>query len=53
MPKLEDVKVRKCATCGERKSCTYTSDPFDDEINGDDTPAWYCDECLHDSAMEI
>jgi hypothetical protein len=31
----------------------WTSDPFAEEIHGDDTPDWYCGRCLYQSAMDI
>ena len=32
---------------------SYRPDPFDEEIRGDFTNHWLCDDCYYDSAMEI
>jgi len=31
----------------------WRSDPFEEEIHGDSTPMWLCDECEHEYAMDI
>lgn len=32
---------------------SWTTDPFDSEINQDETCHWLCSHCEHDAAMEI
>jgi len=52
-----DKKKRRvrCVECGElfdREDIKYAPDPFAEEINGDDTPVWECDECRYQSYMD-
>ena len=42
-----------CAYCKSTENVTFTSDPFQSEINGDDTEMFICAECYHDSLMDI
>lgn len=57
---------RKCVYCCNifpvRKGCNddtegnmiqWQADPFQEEIRGDSTCMWLCDECAHDAAMDI
>jgi len=32
---------------------TYEPDPFDEELNDDDTPVYQCKNCREDSLMDI
>jgi hypothetical protein len=44
----------KCCRCGKvGDDVTYGPDPFAEEIAGDDTPVWECEECRYQSAMDI
>jgi len=47
----------KCIKCGrsdtEENPVTKAPDPFDSEINGDDTEVWECEECRRESADDI
>jgi hypothetical protein len=45
-----------CASCRHyfpEEEMVYGPDPFAEEIGGDDTPMWLCDDCVYASAMEI
>lgn len=42
-----------CQTCGSFDDLEFAADPYASEIGGDDTPGWYCDYCMTNSAMEI
>ena len=51
-------EARECYSCAKHgnhalKPCSFVSDPFSDEIYGDDTKNWFCDPCLDESAAEI
>jgi len=37
----------------ECRRVSFTADPFQSEIRGDDTQHWLCSECVYDSYMEI
>jgi len=53
-PKSSDIGP--CNHCGGKflfEDMFYGADPFDSEINGDDTPMWLCSTCRHNSCMEI
>jgi len=39
------TKYTKCQECREIKLCKYIPDPFEEEIYGDETPKWLCEEC--------
>ena len=47
----------KCIACGcsdtKKNPVTEDPDPFQSEINDDETIVWECDECRYDSAMAI
>ena len=43
----------KCKDCGSEFNLMWTSDPFSEEIHGDDTPQWQCKGCSLSSAMDI
>jgi hypothetical protein len=43
-------------SCGKgywKKDLIFGPDPYQEDIHGDDTPVWLCDECHHISYMEI
>lgn len=54
-----------CEICDETPECcvdygnacegevTFGPDPFQEEIHGDDTPVWMCEEHRYQSAMDI
>jgi hypothetical protein len=45
---------RKCVDCGVTgKDVTWGADPYNEDINGDDTPMWMCRSCHNKSAMDI
>ncbi len=50
-----DTVIAECCDCGETRSemLGYGSDPYADEIGGDDSPVWQCDGCAASSAHEI
>lgn len=46
----------QCDNCGgffDLDCIRWGPDPFAEEIRGDDTPLWLCDDCYHESCMEI
>lgn len=32
---------------------SFAPDPFQSEINGDDTPIWECERCRYESSRDI
>ena len=42
----------KCRDCG-LEADSFEPDPYAYDVRGDDTPEWLCDNCRHDSAMDI
>lgn len=52
-PKVGDRAVSKCPRCGEVKDLWYGPDPYQSDINDDDTPVWQCDDCAYESAQDI
>lgn len=45
---------KKCCSCGKTgDDVTYGPDPYAEEIAGDPTPVWECEECRYQSAMDI
>ncbi len=47
----------KCCSCGcsstKENPVTKDSDPYQSEINDDETEVWECANCRDDSAMDI
>lgn len=46
----------ECNACGkmfDEADLYWGPDPFQSEINDDDTPMWLCDDCYQASADEI
>lgn len=39
-------------SCG-KKTDYFGPDPYQSEINGDETPYWICDGCYIESSMDI
>jgi len=55
---IDDMKIKFitqpiCKDCGSEYNLRWDSDPFSEEIHGDDTPQWQCEGCSHESAMDI
>jgi hypothetical protein len=52
--KMEKEK-HKCQNefCDSKSEVTFAPDPFDEEINGNDTPVWECQDCREQSADDI
>lgn len=51
----EDGK-HKCIACGgyyEEPYIIFESDPYADEIHGDNTPVWECRACRYQSCADI
>lgn len=46
-------KRHPCVVCGSMKNVTFEPDPFSEEIFGDSTPVWQCEDCAEESAMDI
>lgn len=45
-----------CCTCRkkyEETEMVYGPDPFAEEIYGDETPMWLCDDCHEQSRLDI
>lgn len=42
-----------CHHCEEEKLCTFDSDPYDDEICGDNTKYLICEHCYNESCEGI
>ena len=51
--KKKTARKHKCISCGTTKNVTFGPDPYQSEINDDDTPVWMCDTCREESAMDI
>jgi DNA-directed RNA polymerase subunit RPC12/RpoP len=45
--------VTICERCGKETDCLFEADPFNEDVNEDDTPVWECDDCREASALEI
>lgn len=44
----------KCQDCGlEKPDVKMQTDPFSEEIHGDDTEYPLCDDCVYQSAMDV
>ena len=47
----------KCSICGcndtEENPVTKGPDPYNNDINDDDTPVWECSSCRQDRAGDI
>lgn len=47
-------RKRKCVGCGKKgKDVTLGAEPFNQDMNGDDTPVWMCEDCRTQSAWDI
>ena len=47
-------KLHKCSNCGKKDDTVIkTEDPYQSEINDDHTTMYLCQECVHESSMEI
>ncbi len=55
--KMDKERKMKCEICGcgntKENPVIKESDPYQSEINDDETEVWECEGCRHDSAMEI
>lgn len=51
------MKKHKCYLCKCQDSkdnpVTWDVDPYDDDVNGDDTKHWICGECSYERSQEI
>ena len=51
--------MHKCEDCDhwatdvDENPVTFGPDPFNDEINDDQTPFWMCENCRYESGMDI
>lgn len=43
----------KCESCGTTENVTFAPDPYDEDINGDDTPVHLCEHCREERAADI
>ena len=45
---------RECVHCGKKgKDVYWDVDPYNQDINGDDTKMWICNKCAKESADDI
>jgi len=51
--KIEYDPEPKCEDCGVKKDVSWGADPYNAEINGDDTPVWMCGACREQSARDV
>ena len=52
----QDVEIEGkhiCEMCGEREANYYGPDPYQAEINDDETEYWICQECYENSLWDI
>lgn len=42
----------KCYLC-EKSGATKRPDPFNSDVNNDDTLVWICDECHNERSMSV
>lgn len=42
-----------CFRCGTTEALTFGPDPYNSDVNDDDTDVWECDRCRQDSADDI
>lgn len=53
---MNECEEFHCCICGKKvegEDAAPSPDPFDEEINGDDTPVVECSDCRYQSAMDI
>lgn len=51
---LHSKLLHECYRCNEmRDDCTFAPDPFNSDINDDETEVWECPSCREDSAGDI
>ena len=47
-------KDKKCLSCGKTgDDVTFDPRPYAEDMYGDDTPAWECELCRREGAMDI
>jgi hypothetical protein len=44
---------KRCSSCHRVRPCAFVSDPFADEVRGDKTRYWLCDDCVFESKQGI
>jgi hypothetical protein len=42
-----------CCHCGTTKNVSFGPDPYNSDVNNDDTPVWECENCRYESAQDI
>jgi hypothetical protein len=42
-----------CQDCGTREKLVFAADPYQSDVNNDETEVWKCESCRHESAMAI
>ena len=42
-----------CEDCGTTEDLTFEPCPFAEDVHGDDTKVWLCEQCSNDRAWEI
>lgn len=53
-PEPEPKPPERCPQCDEvRDDLRYGPDPYQHEINDNDTPVWLCPDCYQDNADAI
>ena len=57
LPDSKENEIMICCQCGcsntEKNPVTKEPDPYQQEINDDETEVWECASCREDSAMDI
>ena len=51
-----NIKKHKCIRCKNlfpESKITFAADPYNSEINNDNTEVWECEECRNNCAMDI
>jgi len=51
--KKRRVRCVGCSQLFDREDIEFSPDPYAEEINGDNTPVWECEDCRHESCMDI
>ncbi len=42
-----------CKDCGTLVEVTFAPEPYEQDLHGDETPVWMCEECREKSAREL
>ena len=42
-----------CSDCQQQRKCRYGPHPYREDIDGDETPCWLCDDCWQVACDDI